>query len=74
MFRKFFVLASLLICKDAVQAKPTFSVREVANFRYVLQTDTIEEKELTEGELKNFRNFRKTIGSVDTIDFPESAY
>lgn len=68
MFRKFFVLASLLICKGAVQAKPTFSVWEVANFRYELQIDTTEEKELTEGELKNFRNFRKTIGSIDTID------
>ncbi|WP_160070099.1 SusC/RagA family TonB-linked outer membrane protein [Sphingobacterium bovisgrunnientis] len=68
MLRKFIVFASILLCNEAVQANPAFSSSRVTNFRFVLQSDTIEENDLTEEELVNFRNLRKSISSVDTID------
>ena len=68
MLRKFIVVASILLCNEAVQANHTFSRKGITSFRLVLQNDTLKERDLTEKELENFRNFRKSIGSIDTID------
>ncbi|MCA5005808.1 SusC/RagA family TonB-linked outer membrane protein [Sphingobacterium bovistauri] len=68
MFKRFIVLASILFCIEAVHGVPTLNGKGYVDTRLVLSADTIDEGNLSESELTKFRNFRKSVGSIDTID------
>lgn len=68
MIRKFLVLVSILLYNDIALSYPNVSRGWKSGERLVLLPDTSREKDLTVEELANFRNLRKSISSVDTID------
>lgn len=68
MIRKFLVLVSILLYNDIALSYPNVSRGWKSGERLVLLPDTSREKDLTAEELANFRNLRKSISSVDTID------